>query len=84
MMSLPAWVEGWLFTHGLNVKGFKELLVRIADKIDLPEEWKSAASVWIDNNTTLSPEVILAFVALVYAELKSGAPGYSPEHGGLA
>jgi hypothetical protein len=83
-MKVPSWVIKWLTGHQLNIEAFKEKLGEVADKIDAPEEWKTAVSLWLDENATLSPEVVLAFVALVYAELTSGAPGYNPGHGGLA
>lgn len=83
-MRVPAWVVKWLSAYGLNVEGFKELLAKLADKVDAPEEWRTAVGLWIDENTTLSPEIVLSFVALVYAELKSGAPGYNFQHGGGA
>lgn len=83
-MKLPRWVLEWLSAYNVNVTSFKAELDRLADKIDAPEEWRRGVSVWLDENATLTPEVVLAFVALVYAEFKSGAPGYNVSHGGLA
>lgn len=83
-MKLPAWIMKWLNAYNINFERFRELLDSLQDKIDLPDEWKNAVSVWLDEHGVLNTEVILAFVTLVYVELKSGAPGYHKDHGGLA
>lgn len=83
-VHVPSWVVKWLSAYGLSVEGFKAKLLELADKIDAPEEWKTQISMWIDEHTTINAETVLAFVALVYAELRSGAPGYNRDAGGLA
>ena len=80
-MTLPKFLTAFLAAYGINVEKLTAFLESKSDKLGLPEEWKNAAGVWLQEHTTLSAEKVLAIVAIVYAELTSPNPGYDHEHG---
>ena len=84
-MSLPKWVIAWLEEERINVEDFTAWLKEKARAIDAPEDLIDAISLWIQENvtSTLSPARLLAFATLIVTELRSGHPGYNPDHGGL-
>ena len=82
-MVLPKWVTAWLKAAGVSADAFLSIFEAAVKKIDAPQELIDTVSLWIQENVKvkLSPQVVLAFAALVVAELKSGAPGYDPDAG---
>lgn len=80
-MNLPKFLTDFLAAYGINVKEFEGFLNTTSDKLGLPQEWKDAAGVWLNEHTNLSAEKIIALVAIAYAELTSPNPGYDHEHG---
>lgn len=85
-MTAPDWVIKWLDSVGISVSEFLRIFEAAAKKFDLPTDIIASVTAWVEANvtTSISPGVILAFVSLAVAELKSGRPGYNPEAGGLA
>lgn len=84
--DIPAWVNVWLEKVGISLSAFLDAFNRLAEKYDAPDELKTAVATWIEQNVAskLNPDVILAFVTLVYTEYRSGAPGYNKGHLGGA
>ncbi len=80
-MTLPAVILTFLAAYGINTKAFEGFINDLADKLTLPQEWKDAAGVWLQEHTALSAEKIIAIVNLTYAELTSPTPGYDSDHG---
>ena len=82
-MRLPKWITAWLDAAGVSADAFLTVFEAAAAKLDAPAELVDAVSLWVQENVKvqLKPEVVLAFAALVVAELKSGAPGYDPDSG---
>jgi len=79
-MKLPRGLLMWLANYGVSKDGLIAEVLRLADKLDVPEEWKSRMGLWFQENTDLSSEKILVLVAAVYSELTSPAPGFDPNH----
>lgn len=82
--GLPVWIEAWLSAYGVSASKFEKWLHEKGNKINAPAEFQQAVTDWFVANTQLTGDKILAFVALAVAELKSGKPGYTPDHGGVA
>lgn len=78
-MKLPAWVLVWLKSYGIAADGVIAEILRLADKLDAPDEWKDRLGVWFAENTTLSAEKILVFVATIYSELTSPPQPVDPD-----
>ena len=80
-MRLPKWIEAWLEAAGIAADDFLRIFEEAAKKIDAPQELIDVVSLWVQENVKvqLNAQVVLAFAALVVAELKSGAPGYDPD-----
>lgn len=81
-MKLPSWMLTWLKSYGIAADGLLAEILRLADKLDLPEEWQDRLSLWFQEHTTLDSDKIMVFVTTIYSELTSPAPGYDPNHGG--
>lgn len=80
------YLEEWLKAAGIAVSDFETVIHGAMEKFDVPSEVIDAVSTWVQENAKapLTSERILAFAAFAFAELKSGAPGYNPDAGGLA
>lgn len=78
---MPKFLTDFLSAYGINVEKLKAFLDTIADKTGIPGEWRDKAGIWLNENTSLTSEKIIAIVAVVYAEWTSPTPGYEKDHG---
>lgn len=79
-MKLPKWIAMWLASYGVAADGLLAELLRLADRLDAPEEYKAALTDWFSVYTQLSAEKIALMVGVIWSELTSPAPGYDSDH----
>lgn len=85
LTNLPGFVEKWLATLGIVADDFLGFWNEKAAQAELSESWRADVEGWIVKNVTTGlSETVAEKIAGAVVEYLSGAPGYNPNHGGLA
>lgn len=83
-MELPKPVQVWAEQEGILAEELHGYLSTLGDSLGMAGAG-DALGVWLEGKVkkAMTPERLIAAAAFIIAEVKSGHPGFNPDHGGL-
>lgn len=78
-------LRAWIEAQGVNVSGLTEFIRSLGNKVHAQNAAEKVVA-WIQANVPamLDPQKVLAIALAAIVEVRGGAPGFNPQHGGLA
>lgn len=74
----------FLAAYGIAVGKLGEFVSQVLATLSVPADQQAAVEEWLKANGVVNEDRAKAIALLVFAELRSGEPGYDPQAGGGA